>query len=473
MPDKKTQVAVIGAGPGGYAAAFMAADSGLEVMLIDPGENPGGVCLYRGCIPSKALLHAAKVIHEVKAAEEFGLSFGDLTVDQEKLRTWKQKVVAQMTGGLGRLAQQKKVGYVQGKAFFKDNRTLKIESSDGETSRIIFEHAIIATGSHPVMLKSLDIASEHLWNSTRALELETIPEKLLVIGGGYIGLELGSVYAALGSKVEIAEMTGSLLPGVDKDLVRFLKKSLSERFEAIHLNTTVKRLEENEGGIAATMEGPGVNDDARFFDKVLMAVGRRPSSSGLGLENTRIETDDNGFIKIDKERRTAEPNIFAIGDVAGEPMLAHKATHEGRAAAEVIAGHKAAFEPVGIPAVVFTDPEIAWVGLTDTEAKARGIDIKTVRFPWAASGRAATLGRSDGLTKLMVEPTTERVLGVAMVGPGAGELIAEGALALEMGANATDLALTIHPHPTLSETLMEAAHVFHGTSTHYHAPRRK
>ena len=473
MTDNATQVVVIGAGPGGYAAAFMAADLGLQVTLVDPGENPGGVCLYRGCIPSKALLHAASVIREARGAEAFGLKFTGLKVDRERLQGWKNEVVAKMTSGLGQLAKQKKVQHIRGRAFFEDNRTLKIADDDGKESRLGFEHAIIATGSHPVRLETLDITSDHLWDSTRALELASIPKRLLVIGGGYIGLELGTVYAAFGSRVQVAEMTGSLLPGVDKDLVRFLKKRIDERFEAVHLQTTVKRLTHQKNGIKVVMDGPEEEGSAQLFDKVLMAVGRRPNTREAGLENTRIELDDNGFIRVDQQCRTAEPHIFAIGDVAGEPMLAHKATHEGRTAAEAIAQHKVAFEPAGIPAVVFTDPEIAWVGLTETEAKQNGIKIKTARFPWAASGRAATLGRNDGLTKLVVDPESERILGMGIVGTGAGEMIAEGVLALEMAANVTDVGLTIHPHPTLSETIMEAADVFQGMSTHYHSPKRK
>ena len=473
MTDNATQVVVIGAGPGGYAAAFMAADLGLQVTLVDPGENPGGVCLYRGCIPSKALLHAASVIREARDAEAFGLKFTGLKVDRERLQGWKNEVVAKMTAGLGQLAKQKKVQHIRGRAFFEDNRTLKIEDDDGKEARLGFEHAIIATGSHPVRLKTLDITSDHLWDSTRALELASIPKRLLVIGGGYIGLELGTVYADLGSKVQVAEMTASLLPGVDKDLVRFLKKVIDERFEAIHLQTTVKRLTHQKNGIKVVMDGPDEEGSAQLFDKVLMAVGRRPNTREVGLENTRVELDDKGFIRVDQQCRTAEPHIFAIGDVAGEPMLAHKATHEGRTAAEAIAQHKVAFEPAGIPAVVFTDPEIAWVGLTETEAKQNGIKIKTARFPWAASGRAATLGRNDGLTKLVVDPESERILGMGIVGTGAGEMIAEGVLALEMAANVTDVGLTIHPHPTLSETVMEAADVFLGMSTHYHSPKRK
>lgn len=473
MADNKTQVAVIGGGPGGYAAAFMAADLGLDVTLINSALNPGGVCLYRGCIPSKALLHAASVIKEAKEAQHFGLTFGEPKIDLAKLKEWKQSVVNQMTGGLGQLAKQKKVNYLQATAVFKDNHTLKISPVEGNETELAFDHAIIATGSTPVRLKSLDVDSEHLWDSTGALELNTIPERLLVIGGGYIGLELGSVYAALGSKVSVAEMTGGLLPGVDKDLTRFLKNRVEKEFDGIYLNTTVKRLTPEKKGLNVDMQGPDIKGEPRMFDKVLMAVGRRPNASGLGLENTKVKVNDKGFIVIDGQCRTDESHIFAIGDVAGEPMLAHKATHEGRTAAEVIAGKKVAFEPACIPAVVFTDPEIAWVGLTETEAKSKDIKFKSVRFPWAASGRAATLGRSDGMTKLLADPETERILGVGMVGAGAGEMIAEGALAIEMAANVTDLALTIHPHPTLSETLMETAHVFHGSSAHYHVPKRK
>jgi len=473
MTDHATQVVVIGGGPGGYAAAFMAADLGLQVTLIDPAENPGGVCLYRGCIPSKALLHAARVISETRDAETFGLHFSGLKIDHARLREWKESVVAKMTGGLGQLAKQKKVRFIRGKATFKENRTLHVVTAENESQDMVFEHAIIATGSRPIRLKHLDIDSEHLWDSTDALDLQTIPKRLLVIGGGYIGLELGTVYAALGSKVQVAEMTASLLPGADKDLVRFVRNDLKEKFDAIHLETTVTQLRGQKNGIKVTMEGPQSDGKPQLFDKVLIAVGRQPNSGDLGLENTRIELDDKGFIRVDLQRRTTEPRIFAIGDVAGEPMLAHKATHEGRIAAEVIAQHKVAFEPTCIPAVVFTDPEIAWVGLTEAQAKDRGVKFKAVRFPWAASGRATTLGRNDGLTKLLADPETERILGVAIVGPGAGELIAEGSLALEMAATVADLGLTIHPHPTLSETLMEAADVFQGTSTHYHAPKRK
>jgi dihydrolipoamide dehydrogenase len=473
MADDRTQLAVIGGGPGGYAAAFMAADLGITVTLIDPGENPGGVCLYRGCIPSKALLHAARLIHDVQAAEAMGLSFSGLKVDHDKLRAWKEEVVARLTGGLGQLAKQKKIEHIRGRAVFKDGKTLSITQTDEKSRALAFEHAIIATGSHPTPLPGMELDSDHLLNSTTALELASIPRKLLVVGGGYIGLELGTVYAALGSSVQVAEMTPDLLPGVDKDLVRFLRKGLTRRFAAIHLQTMVKKMQGQKNGIKVTLEGPDVDGKPQIFDKVLVAVGRRPNSRNLGLENTGVKTDERGFIVINGQRRTAEPHIFAIGDVAGEPMLAHKASHEGRTAAEAIAGRKVAFEPAAIPAVVFTDPEIAWAGLTESEAKSSGVAYKVARFPWAASGRAATLGRGDGLTKLLVDPSTERILGLGIVGAGAGELIAEGVLAIEMGAVVSDVGLSIHPHPTLSETLMEAADVFHGTATHYHAPRRK
>jgi dihydrolipoamide dehydrogenase len=468
MMDISLQVVVIGGGPGGYAAAFMAADLGLTVALVDPNVNPGGVCLYRGCIPSKALLHAARVIHEAKAAEVLGINFDGLKVDPKKTRKWKEDVVDQMTAGLGQLTKRKKIRYIRGRALFQDNRRLKVREPGGKERLITFEYAVIATGSQPIRPQSLDIDSADIWDSTTALKLKTIPKRLLVIGGGYIGLELGTVYAAMGSSVEVVEMTAGLLPGVDRDLVRYLRKSVADKFAAVHLNTTVTRLLVRKNGIQVTMEGSKIDDKNPLFDKVLVAVGRRPNTKNIGLKHTGIELTDKGFIKVDSKLRTAESHIFAVGDVAGEPMLAHKATHEGRIAAEVIAQHEVAFKPACIPAVVFTDPEVAWVGLTEIEAKKKDLRVKVIRFPWAASGRAATMARKDGQTKLLVDPKTERILGVGIVGPNAGEMIAEGALAIEMGANATDISLTIHPHPTLSETIMEAAEVFLGTATHYH-----
>jgi dihydrolipoamide dehydrogenase len=473
MADKQTHLAVIGGGPGGYAAAFLAADLGLEVSLIDPAINPGGVCLYRGCIPSKALLHAAKVIDEAREAKAWGLNFSGLKIKHARLRDWKNDVVARLTGGLGQLVKQRRINYLQATAEFQDNRTLAVEAVDGGQSSLAFEYAIIATGSDTARIPQFELESDRLLDATTALELKEIPKKLLVIGGGYIGLELGTVYAALGTKVTVVEMTPGLLPGADRDLVKVLQKRLASRMASILLQTTVTSLKVQKNGIKAVLEGPDVGRNVRIFDKVLLAVGRRPNSAGLGLANTSIEVDGRGFLKVDGQRRTAEKNIFAIGDVAGEPMLAHKASHEGRVAAEAVAGRRVAYEPAAIPAVVFTDPEIAWVGLTEHEAHDRSIAHKVVRFPWAASGRAATLDRDDGLTKLVVDPQSERIIGMGIAGSGAGEMIAEGALAIEMGANVTDIGLTIHPHPTLTETIMEAADLFHGTATHFYQSKRK
>jgi len=473
MADKKTHLAVIGGGPGGYAAAFLAADLGLEVTLIDPAINPGGVCLYRGCIPSKALLHAAKVIDEAREAKTWGLSFSGLKINPARLQEWKNEVVTRLTGGLGQLVKQRKINYLQATATFQDNRTLDVKAVDGEQGSLAFDYAIIASGSDTARIPQFDLDSDRLLDATAALDLKEIPKKLLVIGGGYIGLELGTVYAALGTKVTVVEMTAGLLPGADRDLVRILQKRLANRLASILLQTTVKTLTVQKNGIKVTLEGPEVDQNTRIFDKVLVAVGRRPNSADLGLTNTAIEVDGRGFIKIDAQRRTAEKHIFAVGDVAGEPMLAHKASHEGRVAAEVIAGRQVVYEPAAIPAVVFTDPEIAWVGLTEQEAADRSIAHKVVRFPWAASGRAATLDRDDGLTKLVIDPGSERIIGMGIAGSGAGEMISEGVLAIEMGANVTDVGLTIHPHPTLTETIMEAADLFHGTATHFYQSKRK
>ena len=473
MADQKTHLAVIGAGLGGYAAAFLAADLGLEVTLVDPAINPGGVCLYRGCIPSKALLHAAKVIDEARRAKAWGLNFSGLKIRHARLREWKNEVVARLTGGLGQLVKQRKINYLQATAAFQDNRTLAVQAMDGRQSSLAFEYAIIATGSDTARIPQFELDSDRLLDATAALDLNEIPKKLLVIGGGYIGLELGTVYAALGTKVTVVEMTPGLLPGADRDLVRILQKRLANRMASILLQTTVKSLKVQKNGIKVTLEGPDGEKNVRIFDKALLAVGRRPNSAGLGLANTAIEVDEREFIKVDAQRRTAEKHIFAIGDVAGEPMLAHKASHEGRVAAEVIAGRQVVYEPAAIPAVVFTDPEIAWVGLTEKEAADRSIAHKVVRFPWAASGRAATLARDDGLTKLVINPRSERIIGMGIAGSGAGEMISEGVLAIEMGANVTDVGLTIHPHPTLTETIMEAADLFHGTATHFFQSKRK
>ncbi|MDJ0803301.1 MAG: dihydrolipoyl dehydrogenase [Desulfobacterales bacterium] len=473
MTEKTTQLAVIGAGPGGYAAAFLAADLGLQVTLIDPEANPGGVCLYRGCIPSKTLLHAAHLTEAARHAGTWGLHFEGLSVDVEALRRHKQRVVAQLTEGLGQLVKRRNIAHLRGRAVFADERHLTVEDSGGQRQNLTFEQAIIATGSRATNLALFAEGGTRIMNATAALELAEIPDRLLVVGGGYIGLELGSVYAGLGAQVSLVEMTPHLLPGVDRDLVRFLHKRLQNQFTEILLETTVEAVKSQKNGVKVGFRDKNGDLQNRLFDKALVAVGRSPQSAGLNLEKIGVATDDQGFIRVDAQRRTSRPHIFAIGDVAGQPMLAHKASHEGRVAVEVITGRKVAFEPLAVPAVVFTDPEIAWAGLTETEAKSRGVDFEVARFPWGASSRAATLGTADGLTKILVDPASETILGVGLVGPHAGELIAEGTLAVEMGANATDLGLTIHPHPTLSETLMEAAHVYHRNAAHYYTPRRK
>lgn len=473
MPtDSSTQLAVIGAGPGGYAAAFYAADLGMNVALVDADKNPGGVCLYRGCIPSKALLHAAKVMTESHDAAAFGLTFGPPKIDLDKLRAWKNDVVGKLTGGLGQLSKQRKITYIQGRAAFAEDRTLQIELAAGGSQRLSFEHAIVATGSVPAKVPGLSIDGPRVLDSTSALDLPDIPKRLLVVGGGYIGLELGTVYAALGSEVSVVEMTAGLLPGADRDLVGVLARRAEKTFKAIMLSTKVTSLKEDKKGIRVTLEGD-VAEKEQVFDRVLVSVGRKPNSAIPGLDKTKVKVGPSGFIETDAARRTAEPNIFAIGDVVGEPMLAHKASHEARTAVDAIAGKNATFEPNAIPAVVFTDPEIAWCGLTETEAQKRGQKIEVARFPWAALGRAITLNRPDGSTKLVIDPDTRRVLGVGIVGAGAGDLISEGVLAIEMGALVDDVAMTIHPHPTLSETLMEAAEVFFGHSTHVYRPKRK
>ncbi|MBP8134482.1 MAG: dihydrolipoyl dehydrogenase [Zoogloea sp.] len=472
MSTETHQLVVVGGGPGGYPAAYYAADHGLNVTIIDTEKNPGGVCLYRGCIPSKALLHVAKLINESREAAHWGVTFGEPKVDIAKLREWKNSVVTKLTGGLGQMSKMRKVNHIQGRAKFTSNTTLEVTKPDGSTQTVTFEKAIVAAGSHPTHVPSLNIASKNVFDSTGALELESVPEKFLVIGGGYIGLEMGSVYAALGSKVTVVEMTPGLLPGADRDLVVHLQKRLTKLFADIKLKTKVVKVEEKKDGIHVTFEAEDGKQSTEVFGKVLISIGRRPNTKDLGLEKTAIQIDAKGFIVVDPQRRTHESNIWAIGDIAGEPMLAHKATYEGKIAVESILGKKTVYDPRAIPAVVFTDPEIAWAGLTETEAKAKGIPVKVGKFPWAASGRATTLDRSDGLTKIIVHPETEQVLGVAVCGPGAGELIAEGTLAIEMGATVQDLALTIHPHPTLSETVMESAEAFFGHSPHFFQPKR-
>jgi dihydrolipoamide dehydrogenase len=468
-----THVCVIGAGPGGYPAAFLAADLGLQVTLIDGEKNPGGVCVYRGCIPSKALLHVAKLLDEAKHASMFGVDFTEPRIDIDRVRAFKDGVVAKMTGGTGQLVKLRKIRYVQGRATIVDPHTVSVALNAGGEERITFDVGILATGSRPVTLPNLTISPERLLDSTSALDLANVPKSLLVVGGGYIGLELGSVYAALGAKVSVVEMMPGLLPGADRDLVKPLAAKIEKMCEAVMLSTKVAGMKEDADGVRVTFEAADGKTSEQVFEKVLVSIGRRPNGNVPGLDRTRVEVDKKGFIVVDAQRRTAEPSLYAIGDVAGEPMLAHKATYEAKIAAEAIAGHKVAYEPSAIPAVVFTDPEVAWCGLTETEAERDKVPYEVQKFPWGASGRATSIGRTDGMTKILFDPKTERVLGVGIVGPGAGEMIAEGVLAIEMAAVATDLAMTIHAHPTLSETMMESSEAFFGHATHIFRPKKK
>ncbi len=471
-----TQLVVIGGGPGGYAAAFLAADKGMNVVLVEAEGKLGGTCLLRGCIPSKALLHVSKVIAEAEEMQhEWGVSFGSPKIELDKLRARKEKVIATLSGGLGGLAKKRNVTVVKAFAKFENSTTIVLEGDDASIpagNKITFDHAIIATGSVPAMPGAFNIGSDRVMDSTGALNLADIPETLLVIGGGYIGLEMGSVYASLGTKVSVVELQKGLLMGADRDLVRPLAKKLKTLFEdRIFLNTKVGSVSLDGDKVEVTFEGPD-KFGVEKYDRVLVSVGRRPSTQNLGLENTAIKTDRLGFIEHDAELRTAEPNIYVIGDAAGEPMLAHKANHEGRHAVEVILKHASTFDRRAIPAVVFTDPEIAWAGLTADKAKAQNINVEVVTYPWAASGRAQALNITDGMTKWLVEPDTGRLLGCGIVGSGAGELIAEAVLAIEMGCVADDITETVHAHPTLAETVMNAAEVFYGTATEVYKPKK-
>ncbi len=471
-----SQVVVLGGGPGGYAAAFLAADLGLKVTIVEADPRLGGTCLLRGCIPSKALLHVAKTISEAREMADWGVDFPAPKLAVDKLRKRKEQVIATLTGGLAQLAKRRNVRVVHARGIFVDSQTLQLEGGNPATyddARITFDHCILATGSVPAMPKMFQIKSDRVMDSTGALELADIPVTLLVIGGGYIGLEMGTVYAELGSKVSVVELLDGLLPGADRDLVKPLEKRLRESFDTIMLSTKVLGLKEAGKQIEVEMEGP---DGAKFknsYDRVLVSVGRRPKSSGFGLENTKVTVNEKGFVEIDEQQRTSDPHIFAIGDVAGEPMLAHKASHEGKVAAEVLAGEPAAFDKAAIPAVVFTDPEIAWAGLTADGAKREGRNVQVSQYPWQASGRAIANGRTDGLTKIIVDPATDRILGCGIVGAGAGELIAEAVLAIEMGCTARDLGETIHPHPTLSETVGFSAEAYLGTATEIYRPKRR
>lgn len=466
------QLAVIGAGPGGYAAAFHAADLGLQVTLIDPQINPGGVCLYRGCIPTKVLLHIAKVITEVDELKNCGVEFSKPKFDVEKIREFKTGVVKKLSQGLGQLCRQRKVEYIQGLASFTGSNALEVKTRRNDTQKISFDHAILATGSCPVALPNIPCSIPAVMDSSKALQLTHIPESLLVIGGGYIGLELGSFYAALGTKVSVVELTSNLMPGSDPELVSVLSKRLQTLFADIMLNTTVAKISEQNGMLKAAFEGENLGKKEALYEKVLVAVGRKPNSAGIGLENTKAQLDEKGFVRVDRKRQTDDESIYAAGDVAGQPLLAHKAAHEGMVAAKAIAGLEAAFEPRAIPFVIYTEPEVAECGLSESQAKKQNRTVKTAKFPWQASGRAATMGKSTGLTKLIIDPATDRILGAAIVGTAAGELIAEGVLAVEQAATAQVLASTIHAHPTLSETLMEAAEVYLGQCIHLYRPRK-
>lgn len=449
---RDVDVVVVGGGPGGYSAAFRCAELGLETVIVDAGHRLGGTCLHQGCIPSKALLHVSGLIGEVERAREIGLEFGEARVSLDPLRKWMaERVIGKLARGLASVAKAKRVDVIGGRAVFEGSRQLRVEGDD-ESQTLRFTHGIIATGSRPSRLPGLTLESDRVMDSTAALALADVPERLLVVGGGYIGLELGQVYAALGSRVELVEMTDGLLPGVDRDLVQPLARRSEKLFAKIHLGTRLDGLTEVGDGIEARYGGA-----AARFDRVLVAVGRRAATDGLGLERTGLRVDARGVIAVDESLRTTDPALYAVGDVTGEPMLAHRAMRQGKVVAEVIAGRPSAFDNVVVPAVVFTDPEIAWCGLTEAEAQRSGRTVKIGRFSWAASGRAATLGRSDGLTKLVADAETGRVLGVGIAGPGAGELIAEGALAVECALTVEDVAATIHAHPTLAETLMEAA----------------
>ena len=461
---------MLGAGPGGYTAAFRAADLGLKVVLIERYSALGGVCLNVGCIPSKALLHAAVVIDEAAAMADHGVVFGPPEIEIDKLRGWKEKVVGQLTGGLASMAKSRKVTVIQGHGVFSDAHEMTVETEDG-SQVVSFAKAIIAAGSQAFKLPGLPWDDPRVMDSTDALELEEVPARLLVIGGGIIGLEMASVYQGLGSEVTVVELTGQLMPGCDKDLVRPLQKRITSRYAGIFVNTKVTAIEPRTDGMHATFEGAKMPDNT-VFDRVLVSTGRVPNGNRIGADIAGVEVTDRGFIPVDKQMRTNVPHIFAIGDIVGQPMLAHKATHEAKVAAEVCAGMKVAFEARVIPSVAYTDPEIAWAGLTETEAKEQGIDYKVGKFPWAASGRAIGIGRTEGSTKLLFDPDTQRVIGAGIVGPHAGDLIAECVLAIEMGAEAADIGLSIHPHPTLSETVAMSAEVFEGTITDLYIPKR-
>jgi dihydrolipoamide dehydrogenase len=464
MDSIKTEIVVVGAGPGGYAAAFYAADLGKKVILIEREKRLGGVCLNRGCIPSKALLYATHQIVNARESAHRGITFAEPSVDLGKMRTWKESIVEKLAGGVASLAKMRGVQVIQGRGYFEGSNKLRVETEHGQQF-VEFEKAILAVGSIPTVPKAFDLGNPRVMSSTEALEIEDIPETLLVVGGGYIGMELGTVYAGLGSKITLVEAMDNLLTGADADLARPVVANAKKMFKEIRLKARVSKMSTVGKQIKVEMEFNG-EKLVELYDRVLVAVGRVPNSSDLGLENTKVELDEKGFVKINIHQQTDDPSIYAIGDIAGGIMLAHKAHKEARVAVENINGEKTVFEDVIIPAVVFTDPEIAWCGLTESEAKAKGVNYQVAKFPWSASGRALSFDRTDGITKMLIDPETSRLIGVGICGAGAGELIAEATLAMEMGATAEDIALTVHPHPTLSETMMECAEVFFGHATH-------
>ncbi len=470
--DFHAEVMVLGAGPGGYTAAFRAADLGKSVVLVDREERLGGVCLNIGCIPSKALLHAAKVIAETKEMAEYGLSFGEPQIDVDKLRGWKDSVVKRLTGGLAGLAKQRKVEVVRGTGTFTSMNQIQVTADDGSVKTVSFEQAIIAAGSEPMTLPFIPNDDPRVIDSTGALELDGVPQRLLVLGGGIIGLEMATVYSELGAQITVVELMDQLIPGADKDIVTPLTKWITKRYQNIYLKTKVTSVEAADDGLRVRFEGAGA-PETDTFDKVLVAVGRRPNGRTIGAENAGVLIDERGYILVDKQQRTNVPHIFAIGDVVGQPMLAHKGVHEGKVAAEVAAGLPSFFDAKVIPSVAYTDPEVAWVGVTENEAKAAGVRYGKGVFPWLASGRSLTLGRDEGITKVLFDESTDRIIGCGIVGPNAGDLIAEAAIAIEMGADAADIGLTIHPHPTLSETIGFAAEAFEGTITDLYLPKKK
>lgn len=469
--NKHTDILVIGSGPGGYAAAFRAADLGREVTLVDKDPTLGGVCLNRGCIPSKTLLHIAKVLEEAESLKKMGVTFTKPTIDIDLVRDWKNKVVSQLSGGIGQMAKARKVNTVQAEATFLSDNEVQLKS-ESSTEIITFDHCVVASGSSSSIIPGIPFDNKNILTSKTALDLKKIPESLLVIGGGYIGLEMGTVFSALGSSVSVAEFLPNLLPGADPDLVKPLARKLKKEFSEIHLSTKITKVEQAKSGVMdVTMEKNG-EEITKQYEQVLVSVGRKPNTEKMGVDKTNIKVNEQGFISVDKYQQTSVKNIFAIGDIVGNPMLAHKATHEGKVAAEVICGLPAAFDAKAIPAVIFTDPEIAWVGVTETEAKESGIPYEKGEFPWAASGKSLALGRNEGRTKILFDKDTKRTIGVGIVGPNAGDLISEGALAIEMGADAEDISLTVHPHPTLGETFANAAEVFEGTVTDLYIPKK-